>query len=894
MIFNGPNDARFDDSSSKLLGKGWWLAAGLVMTCPVVVAAQERTAELRLEAEALYPMNIGDGRYEVLPVDGMPVDENPPFLFCSPEVPNPAGYEYVFRLSRDPEMKTDVMEGTPRRWSFYSPYQVLTKGVWYWQYGHRPVGTGSYEFSKTYRFRIAEGARDNPVPPFQVLADALDKSPRPRVICKAEEVGRLWPRDAEFRQELEKAMKARAKIPISFPKSAADLKGKVVPVSKKGDETKVHVEAAFLRPILSYMTAYALTKDPVYVPEMKKAVDFILAYEKFDPRAGFFFESPNPVCFYYELLYDQLPVDEREHIRKVLSDALFGAVDCRINQLERYTLNEHDWQSDVTCMLTMAGVLFDKKVPASVEALEYLYDLWNFRGPIGDRNSGDWAAFGYFQTHVRELFRIPFFFSRYTGYNHFDVPWYHHVGKRDAYFGLPGSNETWGDGNTYIHELVEMLHLYHPDRYRQLRWNTHGNPLEARNVIEMKLIDWFALPALARAPLPNLAHPAVPIQPLTEKGVLFRDTGLVVLCTRPGEPANNVKVLMRSSPFGLIGHGHPGNNAFVISYNGQAAFEGTGCYSSSGDYFSLQNYKHTRAKNSILPRGNVCEGLDSSGYGWMPRFLTGDKISYCLGDASNAFSGKFTRHEGNLKSAGLTLTAKDGFINPGVTRWRRHLALLENGTVAVYDELEAKDPIAWTYMLNNRKPLHKLSEDRILSGSNAVAVAQLFTTETLSTTVTDQWFGENQELLAKKLGWKSGFKGQAFPENHWHAYMAVTHPVAKLRFLNVIRPVSVQDPAPCREQVAANGRRQVMMDGWTIEAELDGGKPSFLRISKDDGTAALVSGQAAGALQLGEAVERPELGGTTVLMERVAGETKPRVQTAVDVLPDVVRYGNIY
>ena len=32
-------------------------------------------------------------------------------------------------------------------------------------------------------------------------------------------------------------------------------------------------------------------------------------------------------------------------------------------------------------------------------------------------------------------------------------------------------------------------------------------------------------------------------------------------------------------------------------------------------------------------------------------------------------------------------------------------------------------------------PLHKLSEDRILSGSNAVAVAQLFTTEALSTTV---------------------------------------------------------------------------------------------------------------------------------------------------------------
>jgi hypothetical protein len=877
----------------RLHSKKNWLAVGLLMACIGVFAAEERTAELRLDAEELYPMNIGDGKYDVLPVDGMPVDENPPFLFCSPEVPNRTGYEYVFRLSQDPEMKKNVIQGTPRRWTFYSPYQVLTKGVWYWQYGYRQVGEGAFKFSKTYSFRIADEARDNKVPPFRVLTEALDKSPLPRVICKADEVGKLWPQDAEFRAQVEKAMKDKAKIPIKLPEIAPVSKSKT-PAGKKGAE-EPRYEGVSVRSVSPYMAAYALTKDPVYIPEMKKAVDFILATRKFNPVAGFFDEIPNPVCFYYELLHDQMPAAERDNIRKVLSDALFGAINARINGLERYTLNEHDWQSDVPCMVYMAGVLYDKQVPASVEALEYLYDLWNFRGPVGDRNSGDWASFGYFQTHVKELFRVPFFFSRYTGYNYFDeLPWYRNVGKRYAYFALPGSNETWGDGNSFIHELMEILNLYSPDRYRQLSWNSDENPIEARRVFEMTMNDWFALPALAKAPLPNRKNPAVPIQPLTEKGVLFRDTGLVVLCTKPEDPTNNVKVLMRSSPFGLIGHGHPGNNAFVISYNGKSAFEGTGTYSSSGDYFSLQNFKHTRAKNSILPCGNVCEGLDSSGYGWMPRFLVGDKISYCLGDASQAFSGKFTRHEGNLKKAGLTKTAKDGFIKPGVTRWRRHLALLENGTVIVYDELEAEKPITWTYMLNNRKPLDKLADDRILSGSDAVAVAQLFTTEALSTTVTDQWYGEDQAVLKKALGWKTGMRNQDFPKNQWHAYMAVTNPVAKLRFLNVIRPTSMKKPEPCKEQVAANGRKQVVVDGWTIEAELDGAKPSFLKIWNEAGTAALVSGQAAGELQLGETVERPKLSGTTVLMEKVAGETKPKVQTAVDILPDVVRYGNIY
>jgi hypothetical protein len=845
-------------------------------------------------------MNIGNGKFDVLPVDGMPVDKNPPFMFCSPDFQKRTDYEYVFQLSPDPEMKKNVIQGTPRRWSFYSPYQVLTKGVWYWQYGYRQVGNGSFKFSKTYSFRIVDEARDSKVPPFRVLTETLDKSPRPRVICKADQVGKLWPQDAGFRKQLEDMIKDKVKIPIKLPEipPPSETTSKT-PAGKKGSKKPSNEGPRYEGPSLTQLiTAYALTKDPVYIPEMKKWVDYILATKKFNPVAGFFDEAPSPICFYYELLYDQMPVAERDNIRKVLSDALFGAVSARINGLERYTLNEHDWQSDVPCMVNMAGVLYDKQVPASVEALEYLYDLWNFRGPVGERNSGDWAAFGYFQTHVKQLFRVPFFFWRYTGYNYFnELPWYRNVGKRYAYFALPGSNEIWGDGGSLVHELLEILNLYSPDRYRQLTWNSNVNPVEARRVLAMQMNDWYSLPALTKAPLPNLKNPAVPTPPLTEKGVLFRDTGLVVLCTKPEDPTNNVKVLMRSSPFGLIGHGHPGNNAFVISYNGKAAFEATGYYSSSGDYFSLQNYKHTRAKNSILPGGNVCEGLDSSGYGWMPRFLVGDKISYCLGDASNAFSGKFSRHEGNMKKApGLTLTAKDGFIKPGVTRWRRHLALLENGTVIVYDELEAEKPITWTYMLNNRKQLQKLADDQILSESDsvAVAVAQLFTTEALSTTVTDQWYGEDQEGLKKALGWKSGMRNQDFPKNQWHAYMAVAKPVARLRFLNVIRPTSMKNPEPCKEQVAANGRKQVVVDGWTIEAEIDSGKPSFLKIWNEAGTAALVSGQAARELKLGESVERSALSGTTVLMEKVAGERKPKVQTAVDVLPDVVRYGNIY
>ena len=94
-------------------------------------------SELRIERE--YIGEPGLAR----PVPQGQVDVNPPWLHV--QVPLPPGKQaartqqwkrrFYFRLSQDRELKHDVIESGPKRWSFFNPYRTLAKGTWYWTYG---------------------------------------------------------------------------------------------------------------------------------------------------------------------------------------------------------------------------------------------------------------------------------------------------------------------------------------------------------------------------------------------------------------------------------------------------------------------------------------------------------------------------------------------------------------------------------------------------------------------------------------------------------------------------------------------------------------------------------------------------------------------------------------
>ena len=119
----------------------------------------------------------------------------------------------------------------------------------------------------------------------------------------------------------------------------------------------------------------------------------------------------------------------------------------------------------------------------------------------------------------------------------------------------------------------------------------------------------------------------------------------------------------------------------------------------------------------------LMQGFDLGAYGWIPRFATGKRISYVLGDASHAYNGMFPKfgitepdqpRSPRCKIRDVPITRENGFGKPGVTRFRRHMVMLRPSHVLIYDELEADKPVTWTFMLHSLKPMEQLGNELVL------------------------------------------------------------------------------------------------------------------------------------------------------------------------------------
>ena len=848
-----------------------------VLGAAAVQGQTNQTAELQLTQFELYPYYLTNS----LPISNMTVDMNPPFLFCAPQGVSKNGTLYYFRLSQDDTFTSGVITNTPHRWSFYSPYTTLAQGVWYWQYAYQPTGSvgSALSWSATQNFTILPNAWTNPARPVAVLESALISNGLPRAVCRSSDVGNLMPQDATLRASLSNTVYA--------------VLAKTPPTVIASDYENAVFISTYMNPAL---VGYALTADARFKNYATNAYA-ILVTNHATRTFGEFEENSfrKAAGNYYELFSSLLTPAEVATIREWGIQDLSHQAEARMNLLEREPVNEHDWQSDVGALVPMALTYYDPADARARDALGYLYDLWNFRGPVAGRTDGSWRPDGYFNAHIRTLLPVPALLSQYTGADLLGVPWYRNVAKMLAYSSQPTyPHGAYGDGGegwqfVYLYDVIKTLNVMRPGNpWNHRVWRMGDDkPTDidfiANDLIAMKLV-WYALPWLHNQPLPSKADP---IMTITNKAEVFRDAGLAVLCTDPNDQTNMVRVLFRACPMGVYGHAHAGQNGFNITYGNQPVFYKTGYYSSSGDAFSLQDYKHTRGHNTILPYGNVCQGLDTSGYGWMARFVNGNKIGYALGDASSSYSGSYRYHEGNLRANGIPITLEAGFGKPGVTRFRRHLALLDTGTVVIYDELEATNAIPWTFQLNSIPPAVKINEHTVASASkNGIAVAELFCDSPVSTKLTDQFSGSYKTLYNNIVVLGKGYE----PANHWHASITPTNALQKTRFLTLIHRVQNGQPViQSVESVSADGRRVVSAGGWNVEAELDTGKPSFLKIWNNDNTAALVSGQAATSLQLGSTTYTPQLPGSTILLEQGRA-----AQEAVDVLPDMMRYGNIY
>lgn len=703
----------------------------------------------------------------------------------------------------------------PAPWCMFNPHRVLEPGVWYWRF--RSVSKSGQEmpWSATYRFTMTADVPQFVTPPYDVLVKNLPKG-----------YPRLYPFLNDGMEE------ARSKVP-SHPeykdlttRAARGLKADYRSLENpytKGSEISQNSDYMY--------QAYLLTGDQAYADKMKSDARTLLAAQPIDKllKNDDFYAGEQILLFahVYDACYDQLSAAERkqieEHLMKV---AQYHHRPQAKGKFENHIFENHYWQKSFREMLQLALLLHDKH-PEAREMLEYCYELWTARAPAsGFNRDGEWHnGTGYMTANMKTLYYVPMLFNHLTGADFLQHPWYRNLGKALVYSFPPHSMSAgFGDGNELNSEptrqrtaLADFMAAETGDPYAA--WYASQCP-NLRGDFEMRLYRMVRESQHAATPK-NLPTRVSPFPARAPKAVWFQDCGEMMAHSSLGDGKDNLFLSFRSSPFGSGSHTLADQNSFNLHFRGVPVYRSTGYYLNFSDPHNLLSYRHTRAHNTLLVDG-IGQPFTTRAYGNVVRMLGGDHLSYSLGDASNAYGGisEYPMWEENFAKHGLEQSVANGFGPTPLKLYRRHLFLLHPDKVVIYDEMEAHKAVRWDWLLHS--PVQFLIDAQMnrLTTRNEEkqfsAVAQLFSDQECQISQTDAFVAAPNPKLVKH--------GLKIP-NQWHL-SATFGPSAANRILTIIQ---VQPEGTSAVEIRRSGNRFECGD-WTIEAELNAGKPASLSI----------------------------------------------------------------
>ncbi|MEG1585593.1 MAG: DUF4962 domain-containing protein [Bacteroidales bacterium] len=904
-------------------------------------------AEITLQQEQLIPTYINIPQPQGL------VDENSPWLHVNIPLYEESDINSVrkakiarlkfkrrfyFKLSKDPSFQKDVFESGPKRWSFYNPYEHLSKGKWFWKYGVADPETPDKPIwhNETFSFQITGNERITPIPPKpEELVNIVISRPAPTFQLFREEFGNLlptetWPEMANwgytyYERKYNDNMSMSYTISDKDAIDAGYVDGNGVPNAQLIFYRKLLNNGITLRKryINDLVAGYLLLGDRKFldraITKSRELWNFFNSGSSYIASLGVnlvvkdeVWDRPYELKNFIDISPDVLTeAEKKEIIDEVYPSTWSYPQDSEY--AEHIVYEQHMWQEFMEKLKT--PLIFARYKEEAREELKYAYELWLYRAPALSRtDGGSLEGDGYLGVHDSYLATIPWLLYKLTGYNYFKAhPWFANHGKYLTYinpFGNAGNPFCDGDtGGATMPYLMEMMAYMVPENYWNLwRFRTIGRSGYKNFTADLGKKD------IALALLSLWTHVSPPdttaMTPPAELASHFQDIGEVGMHTDLGNEKNNLHVVMHASPYGSGQHLHPAQNAFNVAYGGQDLFWKTGFYN-GGDWHNQLSYKNSRAHNTIMANG-MSQGFHKSSYGWMPRFVHGEQISYALGDASKAYndqnnykSDKYKDENGNfLLAQTVPYLPEYGFGNPGVTKFRRHLSMLRPNIIVIYDELEAKEPITWEFRLHSRRYMKKINEQWFLGkNDHAAASARLFCISPTETQLYSEYLKNEREpgyiKPAPQDAWRmrpvddENKLPKPIPE-HYHGVIKTKGAHTKMRFLTVIQifPGENENYKPVDFKSEGTDLISVKAGEYTIQAQLNGEQPSFLEITNSDNTAGLISGTGAEKLKVGEVVHTAKVPGSTLLFEQnKKGEIFKEV---TDSLPDVLIYGNTY
>tara|TARA_S200000501_G_scaffold342976_1_gene353530 strand:- start:718 stop:3306 length:2589 start_codon:yes stop_codon:yes gene_type:complete len=798
--------------------------------------------------------------------------------FKSPSFQWPSRKKEIFelRIAKNKAFTKELIEIKNIPFSMYNVHKRLSNGTWYWKYKSQ-----NSAWSEIATFNISDTSIDFVPPPFINVYKGISRN-HPRVLVHQKDWKELRSKAKEYKESKNIIEKADKIIGLRIPTerdAATKLEGrdkKETEKIKKNSSQKVGYE--FGRSLQLLTQAYVLTKDVKYFNEAKK---WMQEASTWDPKGlthlNDFGDSSimESLALAVDIFWDQLSDLERGKIIVQISDRADGFYDSWKNYLENRNSSMHVWQHILHRLFLTSLALVDE-VPQAKDWLEYIYEIWLAQHPKMGVEDGAWFnGTGYVRMGVMTAIDIPLKLGQITGKNFFILPWYHNFMKWMSYAYPPGATsdgfcndgKKWPMPNLEYGAFSDALARVTQDPIA-LKYSNQvfeklegletpiidldytGGPLKSQSLTDDMDYAWFRITQGYEMELPNLDN-------MNElpSAALFEDVGVAYMNTDKKNIKNNLRVSIKSSPMGPLAHTHAEHNTFNIAYQGKRLFYNSGYRPWMSAPHTLAWYKHTQGHNGILV-DQEGQPYDAGGYGFLPRFINGEKLTYVLGDASHAYQA----HELPAKSR------KDNTPNDmGVKFFRRHYLLLKPDIFIVYDDMEAYKAVDWSWMIHNYHGLKLDYQNKTLETTYTDRGGRLtlYGGKPIDYIVTDKFKVEPKNYIQK-----TDANGDILEyKNHWHFKSTTLEKQKKMRFLAIIQ---VSDDLSYDKVIQIEKGNEFHVSGWKIKANMDVNIPGKIVVESKLGDVKFLSHDGAE-------------GKVSKLFEKING--KDVVKSVIDRLP---------
>ncbi|MBC7289424.1 MAG: DUF4962 domain-containing protein, partial [Armatimonadetes bacterium] len=346
----------------------------------------------------------------------------------------------------------------------------------------------------------------------------------------------------------------------------------------------------------------------------------------------------------YDWLYPVLSEADRQKVRdvyRIRGQEAYGI-------LRRMPFHCNPYSSHPGRFINFLGegaICFYGEIPEAEEWLDYILRCYVAVYPAWGDDDGGWAEGpNYWKWYIERTFTWLFAARKALTIQIERRPFFRNTGYFKLYTNPPNSGMSpFGDSSSESRpdatDKTIMWHLGELFAKPEFKWYAQ----QIQGDVGMPLNTVFSGPE--RVP----ARPPVDLPDAR----LFRGIGVVAMHSSLEDPAGDVMVLFKSSPYGSYSHSHADQNSFYLQAAGVPLFIDSGWYPWYSSPHHERWTRETKAHNCITFDGGEGQVKHSkAAKGSIIAFATSEDFHYAAGDATSAYGGKlkrFVRHVVNAR-----------------------------------------------------------------------------------------------------------------------------------------------------------------------------------------------------------------------------------------------------